>query len=136
MVAGRCRYISIHLMLMLINLPCFIVYNFVSISIHLMLMLIYNRFQVPPLLTLYFNTSHVNVNQAFQVALSPNGVYFNTSHVNVNRLMYSFTTIGASISIHLMLMLIIIIALNMLKIAYFNTSHVNVNLYTAYTLSF
>ena len=32
---------------------------------------------------------------------------FNTSHVNVNRLMYSFTTIGASISIHLMLMLIV-----------------------------
>ena len=77
------NFISIHLMLMLIILSCFVV-----------------RFHIN------FNTSHVNVNHMGKESLSLASDYFNTSHVNVNPFCSVLFISINSISIHLMLMLI------------------------------
>ena len=83
------KIISIHLMLMLIQLNFLIVVarthfntshvnvnqdktcfqrSFIHISIHLMLMLIIFRMNLTKLTMLHFNTSHVNVNLYLSVA--------------------------------------------------------------------
>ena len=53
------------------------------ISIHLMLMLIADAIQVADAKK-HFNTSHVNVNPISPALKSSLNLYFNTSHVNVN----------------------------------------------------
>ena len=76
---------------------------------------------------LYFNTSHVNVNQHKEFAYTLDDIDFNTSHVNVNRYINIATARIISISIHLMLMLICTMFRMKNLNTYFNTSHVNVN---------
>ena len=55
---------------------------------------------------LYFNTSHVNVNQTKSCCSVTRSNHFNTSHVNVNLIALSLVAKYPKISIHLMLMLI------------------------------
>ena len=75
----------------------------------------------------HFNTSHVNVNHDTDLYDRAREADFNTSHVNVNLACFSLCRMFRPISIHLMLMLISSEYIFISGTFDFNTSHVNVN---------
>ena len=99
--------ISIHLMFLLIGRRGGLCRP-QNISIHLMFLLIKIRKCCVCATLLYFNTSHVSINQWSDFYLALGGIHFNTSHVSINRKSEAAQTVLQTISIHLMFLLIII----------------------------
>ena len=97
--------ISIHLMFLLIFRSPYGDTRLLYISIHLMFLLIaitsFIRFS-----NIYFNTSHVSINQNKTALQQLDERDFNTSHVSINQTVIHGESCRIQISIHLMFLLI------------------------------
>ncbi len=106
LLPGGATLISIHLMFLLIAIPVFIQslkncdFNTSHVSINPAAP------ALQPTFHRHFNTSHVSINRFLSFANNFYTVHFNTSHVSINLSFSSTAASTASISIHLMFLLI------------------------------